>query len=375
MSSQVQIFSVIEAFYDAALDESLWSTALQGLVGLTKSQAATFWVLDGSENPRHSSFACINFDMSGIQEYLDHMTPLDPWPRYVAAHPQQPIIHDALVISERDKDRHPYYDWHRRGSDTRFRMVGQTHSSRGVQAGVAMHRTRSAGCFEASDVEQFALLHRHLERALAIAIKIGSLGTIQRAMTDWWDQSPSAVFFLDERRRILFCNQRARALQCEKDGIRFDDGKIALSRSQDNGQLQSLLSQTCSPQSPDASPVRAMSAVRPSGKRPYGIFISPISGKYPVLSTTRPVVCVVITDPANETPIPMQHLRAAFGLTAAESKLAAILASGDAIQTAADKLGITYGTARTRLAQIFQKTQTRRQSELIRVLRASLGTA
>jgi hypothetical protein len=47
---------MIQAFYDAALDESLWPAALKDLSNLTGSQAASFWVLDGSDNPgiRHS---------------------------------------------------------------------------------------------------------------------------------------------------------------------------------------------------------------------------------------------------------------------------------------------------------------------------------
>ena len=62
------------------------------------------------------------------------------------------------------------------------------------------------------------------------------------------------------------------------------------------------------------------------------------------------------------------QLRTAFGLTKAEAQLAALLADGEDLREAAGKLHITYGTARTRLAQIFQKTDTRRQAELVRLL-------
>jgi len=45
------ILSVIEAIYDAALDETLWTKALAALTAVTGSQAATFWVLDSSDQP------------------------------------------------------------------------------------------------------------------------------------------------------------------------------------------------------------------------------------------------------------------------------------------------------------------------------------
>lgn len=43
------------------------------------------------------------------------------------------------------------------------------------------------------------------------------------------------------------------------------------------------------------------------------------------------------------------------------------------LRSAATKLGITYGTARARLAEIFQKTETRRQAELVRLLLSTGG--
>jgi DNA-binding CsgD family transcriptional regulator len=59
------------------------------------------------------------------------------------------------------------------------------------------------------------------------------------------------------------------------------------------------------------------------------------------------------------------RLAARFGLTPAEARLAARLAAGDALQTAADRLGVTYGTARQYLKSVFAKTETHRQAELV----------
>ena len=106
MSLNDQMLDVIQAIYDAALDETLWPQALRQLSDFTGSQAATFWVLDGSEEPRLPIFNYINFDPAFIGEYLKQITPLDPWNRYLLAHPDEPIVHDGLVITEREKDRH-----------------------------------------------------------------------------------------------------------------------------------------------------------------------------------------------------------------------------------------------------------------------------
>jgi len=391
MSMHERTLAVIQEFYDAAMDETLWPAALKSLASLTGSQAASFWVLDGSENPRLPTFICVNFDMRCIEEYLKETAALDPTVQYLVAHPNQPIVHDGLVISESEKDKHPYYDWHNRNIDTRFRMVGQTRVKSAVQAGVALHRTRKAGRYEPKDIQRFGVLHGHLERALAIGFRIGSLGTMQQVTTDWLDQNPAAVLFLDERKRIVFANRAARLFESEADGIRFAGDGITLLHKRDNEKLDSLLGQVIAQVSAapgstgsanasagigdDSNPSGMMRALRPSGKRPYMIHVSPVSGRRPVMSFSRPAVCVVITDPERHAKLPANRLQVAFGLTEAEARLAALLAEGDEVRTAAGKLGITYGTARTRLAEIFQKTETKRQGDLIRLLLTTLASA
>lgn len=87
MSVDERILGVVDALYVAAVDEVLWSDALKKLTDLTGSQAASFWVLDGSAQPRLPTFTYINLDPEFIQEYLDQMAPLDPTVQYLVDHP------------------------------------------------------------------------------------------------------------------------------------------------------------------------------------------------------------------------------------------------------------------------------------------------
>ena len=368
MPVDARVLAVIQALYDAAMDESLWPGALQQLTDFTGSQAATFWTLDSSDQPRLPTLTVVNFDPGFMKEYLDGMVPFDPTVQYLVRHPDQPIVHDGLVISEREKDRHAYYDWHGSRSDTRFRMVGQLRAAPGVQAGVALHRTREAGRYEHNDVEQFAVLYPHLERALAIGFRLGSLGTMRKCTTELLDRNAAAILLLDENGRIVYANSGAEALRSTKDGIQLERDGVALTRRRDHDTLQALIANALSAiVSPEASG-GVMRALRPSGKRPYLILVTPVNRRYPALSTLRPAVCLIITDPESQPPLPGDRLRDAFGLTAAEARLASLLAAGEELRASAAKLGITYGTARARLAAIFQKTDTRRQGELIRLL-------
>jgi DNA-binding CsgD family transcriptional regulator len=57
-----------------------------------------------------------------------------------------------------------------------------------------------------------------------------------------------------------------------------------------------------------------------------------------------------------------------LNLTPAEMRLVRKLIDGKSLRSAAEALGITYETARSRLKSIFQKTRTHRQAELVALL-------
>jgi DNA-binding CsgD family transcriptional regulator len=188
---------------------------------------------------------------------------------------------------------------------------------------------------------------------------------MQQVGTEWLDRNTAAVVLLDERGHTLLANRSARAMQSKRDGIWLSADGIGLSRKQDNDKLQCMIGRTLAPAaSPTIFTGGSMRATRPSGKQAYGIFVAPMSRQIAALSLFRPAVCVVIVDPDVQPALPMKRLQVVFGLTEAEARLASLVSAGKNLRSAATDLQITYGTARTRLAQIFQKTRTRRQGEV-----------
>jgi DNA-binding CsgD family transcriptional regulator len=61
-----------------------------------------------------------------------------------------------------------------------------------------------------------------------------------------------------------------------------------------------------------------------------------------------------------------------FGLTLAQARLALHLAAGETLRSAAAKSSISYETARSHLKNIFNKTGTCRQAELVIVILTAL---
>ena len=121
-----------------------------------------------------------------------------------------------------------------------------------------------------------------------------------------------------------------------------------------------------------SEPGGTMLALRPSGKRPFVVLVSPLSAESFALTRLRPAACIAIADPDRQETLPTERLQALYGLTAAEARLAVRLAMGDEMRSAAAALGIGYSTARTHLAAIFRKMETRRQGDLVKLLLTTL---
>ena len=62
-----------------------------------------------------------------------------------------------------------------------------------------------------------------------------------------------------------------------------------------------------------------------------------------------------------------RHFEQLYRLTPAEAKLAKALAAGQSLSEAAEELSVGQSTLRSHLKSIFVKTQTKRQSELVRL--------
>lgn len=79
-------------------------------------------------------------------------------------------------------------------------------------------------------------------------------------------------------------------------------------------------------------------------------------------------VLLRLVDPA-QAPLPdTAALRDQFGFTPAEAALAVDILAGNDLATSAQRRGTTRNTARAHLRHLFEKTGTRRQAELMRLL-------
>ena len=371
MGADQLILEIISELYSAALDPSRWARALELLSNAFGAQGASFWTLESSPTPLLPTLLHYNFNPDFIRAYLE-IAAQDPTVQFLANNPDLPIVHDGMYLSEREIDKHSYYAWQRQFTDIRYRLSAQLKISSALQAGVTLHRAKTGHRFQDTDVEKLNVLFPHLEKALFVGCQLEGVAAKQRGLEAILDQSRTGIILINQHEKVVYVNRRAEAIISRKDGIDILQGTLKLSRHEDEQQFRVLISRASGRTANNVMEAGAMFVQKRESAGKYYLLLTPVSEGQMLISEQQSAVCISVNDPGERCPLEINTLRSVFGLTEAEALLAQALAAGYELKEAADGLGITYGTARSRLAEIFAKTVTRRQADLVHLLRDGL---
>jgi DNA-binding CsgD family transcriptional regulator/PAS domain-containing protein len=184
---------------------------------------------------------------------------------------------------------------------------------------------------------------------------VGALEAVRHGIIivgpDWW---------------VINLNTAAERILRAEDGLQMRSTTIAATSMPADRKLQRALHDALNH---DGSRVRGgLSFVceRPSGKRPYVVHVLPLHHTDETPSEARALV--LITD-ADQEPEPAPALlRRLYGLTTTEADVAVRIARGADPKEISDEFSVSITTVRKHLQHVFDKTDTHRQAELVRLL-------
>lgn len=173
------------------------------------------------------------------------------------------------------------------------------------------------------------------------------------------------VFLLDSNRKVLFRNQRADELLGEADGISLSREELLRGDKPQHTQALRDIIETAIDRvaTGNRQGSDAVALARSSGRRPLIAVACPL-GKGPA-STGEPVVGLFVTDPEWRSSDAAQAVAQLYGLSPAETRLALALVRGLRIDEIADEFGLSRNTVSYTLKNLFRKTETDRQADLI----------
>lgn len=362
MSSESDLAALIAAIYEAGMDFSLWPRAL-GRIAAAFGVASASVARQGMTPSECWGFA-VGIDPAMTKNYLKYYYSVDPiWQRTRSA-PAGTVQTDTMVIPRRELVRTELFNDFLlpQRIDSLLNAVALVEEGR--QTVVTLHGDRQ---FDEHDVALYKLLAPHLQRAVQINIKLARGELNQVASVEALNRIDEGVMFVDLNARIVFANFAAETFFANRD-LRKDKGRLHGNSISETANLHAVIAK-CAATGLRPGPGGHISLTRAPGRSPLSLLIAPLPFESSCgIVASRPMAIILVNDPDKNSKPDAAQLREKFGLTAAEAGFAVEISTGDGIQAAADRLSISRATARTHLSRIFDKTGTRRQAELVRVL-------
>ena len=225
--------------------------------------------------------------------------------------------------------------------------------------GLTIQRTNLEGAFDGRDKCILAQFSQRLTEVATLSQAVGR--AVLRGTTNALQLVGQAAVALDRSGLILEANLDAEHIF--DDDIRIRNRRLVIRDRQASATLDAFINRMRTTSDTSTLPAAPI-IVQRRGKRPLVVRVLPVDGaaRSPFLGAR---VLLVLSDLEAKL-IPASTLIAqTFGLTPAETRLAALVAAGRSLRRAADELGISYETARVHLRAVFDKTSTHRQSELV----------
>ncbi|MGU3537535.1 helix-turn-helix transcriptional regulator [Methylobacterium sp. A54F] len=272
------------------------------------------------------------------------------------------VVGDDDLMTEEEMRREPYY------ADLLAPAGYKWFAGIGFRAGAApwvltLQRTAGQGAFTRGEKAVLAGLSDRLSEVATLSEAVGRASLL--AMGSAFDAVRQPAILLQASGTVLLVNAAADALL--RDALRVVNRRLVARERRVAEALDALTGAVRT--RIDGTPLNLPPLVVPRpGRRPLVVRAVAVDGeaRSPFLGA-RAVLLLTDLDAAPEPRAP-DRIRAAFGLSPAEARLAARLAAGASLQEAADALGVTHATARGQLKAVLAKTGTHRQSALIELV-------
>lgn len=243
-----------------------------------------------------------------------------------------------------------------------------------VTGGITFTRPKSVGAFTKDERRAVAEILPHIQKAARLHLKLVRANEGDRLMREAWDRVGHPVILLSNRRRAVFMNTAAEKLIKAKNGFWFGrNGDIETTDPIEASRLSRLIDGAFAPGAGKA-PFGGRVLISRRDLRPLSLTITPFKERDRLSLGGERFALLMIADPESRGGTTEEDLRTAYNLTKSEARVAKLLAEGKTLAQVCETLGISQNTARTHLKRVYTKTNTNRQSSLVKlILSGSIG--
>jgi DNA-binding CsgD family transcriptional regulator/PAS domain-containing protein len=350
---------LVDEICTAALDPERWLRVLERLAQSFGCPAV--YLAKDNFAMTEGTFLSFGTDPVFAQHYTDYYAARNVlWPR-IQKRPPDEIQTDRVLMPRSEFRRSEFFNDFLQPLDSEELLISVALTEEHAGTTFVLARPERFGSWQPKQMRMLAALRPHLRHALLANQYVGGLRIVNDFATEALYGLGYGIISVDAQARIVFANRTAEAL-LGVGGLRVERRRLAARRPSDTAALRRLVA--CAAHEGSDGSIVIRREERPS----LMIIILPLKAEPSSFLPAPPGAVILIKDLERSAAPCLTAFTQYFGLTPAQAALAQEIARGRSVAVAATHLGVSYATARTHLLQIFQKTGTSRQAQLVRLM-------
>jgi DNA-binding CsgD family transcriptional regulator len=360
--------ALIGDIYDAAIDPTLWKRALANTCAFVGGHSAVLFWHDAATE-RSEALHLFNEDPYYNRLYFEKYLPMNPV--FPAATFMEPgLVHttnDIIPQDELVKTRF-YKEWiEPQGIVDAIAVNLEKGTARSSLLNIRMDATY--GLADEAALRRTRLIVPHYQRAVAIGRLFDQGKAVEAALTETLDHVEASVFLVGTDGRIVFVNAPAKEMLHDGSLLRANNHSLTAVVPEANRMLRDIF---IAAEKGDVSvgdrgvaiPLSASSQDR------WFAHVLPLTtgNRQKTGAMYSAVAAVFVRKSALENTPPLEKLAKLYKLTASEIRVLDAVLKVSSVKAMAEMLGISQSTVKTHLHNVFRKSGTNRQSDLVKLI-------
>ena len=360
-----KVDALIHSIHAAAGYRRRWGEAISGLREVLRGRAAVLarhdfasgrgeWLFESPVSPAER------------EAYASEHSVRNPW--FISSLDYRPgrVMTGEELIEPKALQRTDYYRHHLKRLGLYHRLCGVVSRRGDVVYYADVLRSRTQPAFDDEDRALLGSLLKHLTVSLESHWRLVGARGENRALRLLMDRVGSAVFVVDANARVLLANACSEGLLENFEGLQVRGERIvAASRAEDRALREAIAEAAVIPCSAGAG-AKILTISNPQGPHPVVLSITPAGdGLLGTPGEQRPAAVLIATNPHPTYDLQRCAFASIFELTPAQARLAGVVLAGHSLSDASRLLRVSENTVRSHLKQVYQKTHTHSQIELV----------
>jgi DNA-binding CsgD family transcriptional regulator len=368
IAESAELSIVIGCIYDAAIDPTLWRLALQNACEFIGGHSAVlFWHDAATERSEalHLYNADPHYNALYFEKYLP-LNPLFPAATFMEAgvvHTSNEVVPQAELVETRF-----YKEWiEPQGIVDAIAVNLEKGPTRASLLNIRMDA--SYGMADEEALRRTRLLVPHFQRAVAIGRLFDQGKSTETVLTKTLDHVEAGVFLVGVDGSSVFANEEAKGMLADGTLVRAKGDSLVATVPEANRMLRDIF---IAAEKGDASvgvdgvaiPLSASSRDR------WFAHVLPLTSgnRQQTGAMYSAVAAVFIRKRALDKAPPLEALARRYKLTASEIRVLDAVLKVSNVKAMSELLGVSQATVKTHLHNLFRKTATSRQSDLVKLM-------